>query len=706
MRWLRAATPVPVVTKGESMNLKQSFAKTRNAVLLPLAFIAVAAVPAHAGGTDTQSKVAPTRQNVNDLGLVSPSDEMNVTVFLNMHNKPEFDAAVEALYDPSSPTYRKWMTGAALAKYAPTAAEVATVQKELVKHGLTIVSIDPENFSVRAHGTTANIEAAFQTHIHQYSLNGKTFKANAEPAELTGAAGSLVSHVSGLEVHTAKPMIKYALNPKTGKPFPAIPLKKVQQSSNGLLGFITDQCLQQPTTFNFPTPGASLPVGVFYGSGYMSPAQDANGIVCSYTSAQLQAHYGLTAAYAAGLNGKGKTVVLLEAYGYPTMQADANAFSQLMGLPALTGSNFQVIYPQGPPADPNAGVLLGWDGEIALDIQWAHSMVPGAKIVVVAASGQDNEDFQDAIRYITTHGTGHAVSNSWELDTDIIAGAAEEESYSQVLELAAAAGVSVNFSSGDDGDEGLGTPKGAPGVPSNNPWATAVGGTTIINTLSGSSGHEELGWGNDGVFINADGVIDPPEAIGLLGGAGGGESIYFAKPSWQAKLPGTGRQVPDVSALADPYTGVPIVITSDGEQFFEPGIGGTSLASPIFTAIWTLAIQEAGTGLGQAARVISTLPSSAIADVRPQGSPTNFAGTIFDANGSTAYSSADLFAGTLYSQVTFLDADWTLFPGEDLVLSFGTDSSLTVTTGWDNVTGYGSPNGLPFIKAAAGTASK
>ena len=689
------------------MRLQQSFKRSMNAVLLPLALMAVAAVPAHAGTTDAQQqKVAPTRQNANDLGLVNPSDEMNVTVFLNMHNKSEFDAAVEALYEPSSPTYRKWMTGAALAKYAPTAAEVETVKKELQQHGLTIVSVDPENFSVRAHGTTGNIESAFQTHIHQYSLNGKTFRANLEPAHLTGAAGSLVSHVSGLEVHTAHPLIKYALNPKTGQPFAKVPLAKVKQSSSGLSGFITDQCLRAPTTYTYTTPGASLPVGVYYGNGYMSPTQVANGIVCSYTSAQLQTHYGLNAAYKAGLSGQGKAIVLLEAYGYPTMLQDANAFSKLMGLPALTTANFSVVYPQGPPADPNAGVLLGWDGEIALDIQWAHSMAPDARIVVVASSGQDNEDFQDCIRYITTHTLAHVVSNSWELDTDIIAGADEENSYTQVLELAAAAGISVNFSSGDSGDEGLGAPQGAPGVPSNNPWATAVGGTTVINQNNGASGRVELGWGNNGVFLNIGGVLDPPEPLGLLGGAGGGESIFFAKPSWQSALQGTGRQVPDVAALADPYTGVPIVLTQDGTQYLEPGVGGTSLACPIFSAIWSLAIQDANLGLGQAARVISKLPAGTATDVIPQGSSTNLAGTIFDANGSTSYSSNDLFSGLLYSQQTYLDANWTVVPGENVAISFGTDSSLTVTPGWDNVTGWGSPIGLAFIKAAAGTASK
>lgn len=688
------------------MNLKQSFIKMSSAFLLPAALLAVA-VPAQAQQQLTQNKVvAPTRQNVTDLGLVSPSEEANVTVFLNMHNKPEFDAAVEALYDPSSPTYRKWMTGPALVKYAPTAAEIQTVQKELEKHGLTILSVDPDNFSIRAHGTTANLEAAFQTHIHSYSLNGKTFKSNVENAHLTGAAGSLVAQVSGLEQHHATPMVKYAINPHTKKPYAHIAISKVkaaQASGGGLSSFITSNCLQAPLTQTYNTPGASQPVGVYYGNGYTTLADAENDIACDYTAKELQTHYGLPAAYAAGIDGHGKTVVLVEAYGYPSMQADGNTFSQLMGLPALTSNNFQVIYPQGPPADPNAGVLLGWDGEIALDIDWAHSMAPGAKIVVVAASGQDNEDFQDAIRYVTTHGTGHAVSDSWELDTDIIAGAAEQQSYDEVLELAAAAGVDVNFSTGDAGDEGLGTPKGAPGVPSIDPWATGVGGTAIVN-IPGTSSHAELGWGNNLSFINGDGPFDPPFTLGFNGGAGGGESIFWAKPKWQSKLPGSGRQSPDVAALADPFTGVPIVLTEGGETFLEVGVGGTSLASPIFTAIMTLATQASGqVGLGQAARIAATLPPSAITDIRPQMIGTNVAGTIFDSNGSTAYSSADIFEGFLFSQQTFTDANWPLDDEDNLIITFGTDSSLTVTQGWDNVTGYGAPNGLAFIKAVAGS---
>ena len=78
------------------------------------------------------------------------------------------------------------------------------------------------------------------------------------------------------------------------------------------------------------------------------------------------------------------------------MEADANAFFKLAGLPLLTSSNFEIVYPDGIP-NPQTGILTGWNLEIALDIQYAHSMAPKAKIVVVASNGQDNEDFQYAM---------------------------------------------------------------------------------------------------------------------------------------------------------------------------------------------------------------------------------------------------------------------------------------------------------------------
>ena len=95
------------------------------------------------------------------------------------------------------------------------------------------------------------------------------------------------------------------------------------------------------------------------------------------------------------------------------------------------------------------------------------------------------------------------------------------------------------------------------------------------------------------------GVEDPLEGY-YNGGAGGGQSLFFSKPTWQSSLTGSWRQVPDVAALADPFTGFPIVIT-EGTSQYGYVYGGTSLASPIFTAVWAIVDQYNGSPLGQAA---------------------------------------------------------------------------------------------------------
>jgi subtilase family serine protease len=659
--------------------------------LLSIAILTTPAVVAQRVANNVSESV----HQASDLGRIDSAKEISVTVRLNMRDQDAFDKVVDALYEPGSPTFHKWLTDEELKKYAPVKEQTDAVRKELESHGLTILSTDENGFSIRARGSAANIERAFNTEIHEFQRNGKVFRANVQNVRLTGAAGAYVSAVAGIESHQVHPLIRRAVNPRTNEPPPAVALKKVE-TSGGLEAYITDQFLSAPTAFTFNTPGSALPVGVYFGNVYnQSPT-----LISDYTPTQLQALYGLPAAYKKGLDGTGQTIVLLEAYGYPTIEADANAFFNLAGLPPLTSSNFNVIYPVGKPASPDLGILAGWNFEIALDVQWAHSIAPGAKILVVAAPGEDNESFQAAMSYIIDHRLGNSISDSWEEDLDILAGPLENESYDQILEIAAAKGISFHFSTGDSGDNGLGNPIGAAGVPSNSPHATAIGGTSIVNNIYGS-GSETLGWGTSIVEVNDNGVLDPPLVLPFNGGSGGGESIFFPKPIWQKNLPGTGRQTPDVSALADPFTGVPIVVTDQGTQYLFAGVGGTSLASPIFTAIWAIADQKAGHPLGQAAPTIAGLKAGQLLDVLPQSSPTNVAGTIFDKSGATFYSPTDLFTGLLYNTREFTSALWNAGGGTNYTLSFGLDTSLTVTKGWDNVTGYGTPNGLVFLDAVA-----
>jgi hypothetical protein len=90
-----------------------------------------------------------------------------------------------------------------------------------------------------------------------------------------------------------------------------------------------------------------------------------------------------------------------------------------------------------------------------------------------------------------------------------------------------------------------------------------------------------------------------------------------------------------------------------------------------------------------------------VQDVLPLSSPTNVTGTIVDKNGSTFYSPAALFDGALYGNTGFTSAIWNLGSSDYADFGFGIDSSLTVGKGWDNATGFGTPNGLTFINAAA-----
>jgi subtilase family serine protease len=678
------------------MNMQRKTAKASTAVLAVLSAFGLCSSQAEAGpGTN----VAKGLQLATDQGRVDSNKEQTLTVILKLHNQAAFDKAVDALYDPESASYHKWFTDADFARYAPTATELKAVTEELEKQGLSVVSTDPQNFSVRVHGNTTVVEKAFQTELHNFTYQKRTFQAHVREAQLTGAAGELVDTVAGLDRHAVHPQISFVQDPKTGK---ALYEKKVTaQDTAATLFNITGTPLSTATLYSLKALGTTSPVATYYGTVYNqgSPRQ-----AVSYTPAQLQSHYGLTPLAKEGYDGTGQTIALVEAYGYDAAETDANLAAKTFGLPALTSKNYEVFYPEGKPLNSGAADLTNWTYEIALDIQAAHGIAPGAKIAVVASSGQDNEDLITSLQYIISHKLANTVSNSWENDDEIISGSDEENAFNSILKRGTAAGISFQFATGDKGDLGLGSPAGSVGIPSNSPYATAVGGTSILNDLNGT-GQIVTGWGTvinvlDDVFI-----FDPPSPA-FAGGAGGGESEFYAKPSWQKALKGTGRQVPDVSALADPYTGFPIIVTIEGSQLAIPGYGGTSLASPIFSAIWAIADQYNGSSLGFAAPAIAKLKTGEITDVvgtsdLQTGNP---AGTIFDQNGATFYSALDLFAGASLgqTQTQFTSALWPQNFNDLFSIAFGVDTSLTVTPGWDNVTGFGEPNGLPFIQGVTG----
>ena len=143
------------------------------------------------------------------------------------------------------------------------------------------------------------------------------------------------------------------------------------------------------------------------------------------------------------------------------------------------------------------------------------------------------------------------------------------------------------------------------------------------------------------------------------------------------------------------------MVTENGVQQLQCCWGGTSLSSPIFTAFWAIANQYAGQPLGQAAPAIAALPYGGIQDVVAitDSTKSNVTAVITDSKGSTTYSASELFSGMLYGNNNFTSTILEEDPGDFLDWGFGLDTSLTVRHGWDNATGYGTPNGLTFIFA-------
>jgi subtilase family serine protease len=437
------------------------------------------------------------------------------------------------------------------------------------------------------------------------------------------------------------------------------------------------------------------------------------GPICGYTAQQVAAHYGLDAVHAKGWTGKGQTIVIVDAYGSPQIDTDANTFSQAMGLPALDNSNFEIVFPDGQPAID--GITAGWADEVSLDVEWAHALAPDAKIVLVVAPTANDAELTFAINYAVAHKLGNVISNSFG-EVEGAGGPATAQLYNSVFKKAAAQGIAINVASGDSGDFGLGTPVGAASIPADSPFATGIGGTSL--SVPSDSGPVDAVWGINLALLATALPQNPPFVGGFQQGSGGGESGFLQKPAFQKSLPGTGRQLPDVSAIADPQTGaitvVPNVVGSSSD-FTVLGsaftvFGGTSLATPVFSAIWALADQATGESLGQAAPMIAQMSSPAVTDILPiVAFKANTSGSITVTDPTTSFSTT-----TTYTAAQLLGLDTTQpegfvgmlqsvqnQPPVQLVdLGFGADSSLRVTTGWDNATGWGVPNGLPFITEA------
>ncbi len=360
--------------------------------------------------------------------------------------------------------------------------------------------------------------------------------------------------------------------------------------------------------------------GNTYGSGIASVPPGAPQ--CGYDAADMQAIYGLDTVYANGFAGTGQTIVIVDAFGSNTILADANTFSRLNKLPRLTSKNFQIVKPNGSATctAKNGCIAGNCQFETTLDVESAHSIAPAANILLVLGADNSFTNLVIANLFAIDNLAGNVISNSFGLPEIVFVDLQPSTLVieNNLAQTAAALGISLQISTGDSGDNlafdiaNFGIHATSPGFAASSPFATAVGGTS---TFLGADHTVKLqtGWGLNFTRIadpKPNPPVVPPLGFGFNGGAGGGPSTVFAKPSFQKNLPGSFRQTPDISMVADPQTGLELIVTPDsvpGHPQFVEVFGGTSLSAPMFSAMWALANQAAGSGpLGQAAPLLTT----------------------------------------------------------------------------------------------------
>jgi subtilase family serine protease len=667
--------------------------------------IAGVTVPAFAGQVilhNTPSYVTTAR----NLGAEDPAKIIEVSIWLQPRNRSGLDQLAHDLYDKTSPEYRHWLKSSDIAaRFAPTAENIKTVREFFESHNLKVVNVGPNNFFVRARGTVSDVQAAFQVQMNKYLVHGETLRSNDRDPYVDGDAAALVQSIAGLESGKySHPLAQRPTILPNGK---AAPAAKLNPSSNT---FFSSACFTGVKTENFTgltSPANNSGEATYKGNGYYT---DIYSPGCAYTPPEIYTAYNLNGLYAEGYSGKGQTIVIIDWCGSVTIRQDANTFSARFGLPLLTSSNFSII------ETPTLSTCAGPDPEINIDVEWAHAIAPAANIDLVVPPSASFQDVDQGVFYAVNYQLGNTLSGSYG-SPESLTPPTVLSTENLISEIAATLGISTNFSTGDDGDfSAFGIPATV-SAPADSPYATGVGGVSLALTSTNAIAWQ-AGWGTDETLLNDEGTLfDPPLAFGFNFGTGGGASGFFSKPSFQSGLPGSARLLPDISWLADPFTGAVIFLSNQGETPTWYAYGGTSLAAPMFSGLWALANEEAGVPLGQAAAYVYSLPSEAIFDIVPLGSTHNVTATIKESSTVTnTYTASEVMGGA--TPAMFYTGLWNVNYFSDLVyaISFGTDCSLLPSTdndgtscntpqalqtavGWDDVTGVGTPNGQTFADA-------
>jgi len=412
-----------------------------------------------------------------------------------------------------------------------------------------------------------------------------------------------------------------------------------------------------------------------------------------FAPAALQNAYNLSALYAAGNQGQGITVAVVDSFGSSTIRADLNNFDTQFGLPHMCGEDNHTCVPgdptfnilcvqactdtKSPPPtanDPGKEDRSGWIVEVSLDVEWVHAVAPRANVLLVTTPTAETLGVQgfaqmmNAEQTVVDNGLAQVISQSFGAsEVTFNGGTAALQNLRGAFQSAPSHNVSVLASTGDFGNGNQAkTPNGGPnagqlipfpnvGWPASDPLVTAVGGTYLC--MDAATGTHVDSSAPSGQCPQHPGARE----VGWIA-AGGGFSSIFSRPAFQSTLPpgsntgantGGMRGIPDVAMEASSRTGV--LVYGDGVWFV---VGGTSVSSPCFAGVVAIADQMNGAPLGYLNDGLYRIGAN----------PTRYAKDFFDID-----------------------------TGNNDQYQNPQDPNYAATTGWDPVTGLGTPNAVNLV---------
>ena len=506
--------------------------------------------------------VPPRLRGLTPLGPVDPALPM-ARMILALRMSPEarqrLDQLREAQHDPGSPRFHAWLQPEEFAAaFGPGPAELARVTGWLKGQGFTVEGVARGGLSVVFSGTAETVQRAFQVPLRRFSVDGREHLGNAAdpsiPAELAGVVQGVVS------LHD-------------------LPRRAAHRQ-----------------------PQAPAPQFTVGGAHYLAPAD-------------LATIYDLVPLHAAGTDGTGVAIAIIGRTD-PGLD-DVYAFRTQFAV----GTGTTAIILNGP--DPGS-VSPDEDVEANLDMQWSGAAAPGAAIQFVCSASTSASDGVDlSAQYAVNQNLAPVMSLSFG-ECEAALGQTELDFYASLWAQADAQGITVCVASGDSGaagcdggGAGLGTGPAVSGLAS-TPSNVCVGGTMFEDAgggwwaaSNGMTGGSALGYIPEAAW-NESGSV--PGGTGLWAG-GGGPSMIYAKPSWQAGpgVPADGhRDTPDVALSASGHDGY--LIRTGGTLM---AVGGTSAAAPSFAGMVALLVQASRNRQGNPGSLLYPLAAAQAAGSGP-----------------------------------------------------------------------------------------